>query len=244
MAFVRPPPLRQVLGQQLPLRIPSPVPFSQRPTLPRRRRPMLPAVVVCLPRTDAEWRDRLPPSAYEVLRRGRTEPPGSSPWAASGAAPPGSAFACAGCGVLLFDAASQFDHPYPPAPDGSPGPVGGKWPTFGAPRPGAPVAVRRKDVILFDRLVRQGDVACERCGGHLGDVFWDRQDEGGGEGKDAERWCINGAALRLVPPPAAQAHPPLATDRDVAAAPAKGAPTPAAPALAREDTDGRPAVGG
>ena len=121
-------------------------------------------------KTDQEWREKLTPEEYRVLRAGRTERPFSGsnvhPSAQSGA------FVCAGCGAELFDAATQFDS-------------GTGWPSFGDALGDA--VERRRD---FSMGIPRTEVRCRRCGGHLGHVFRD------GPGPTGNRYCINDAALQ------------------------------------------------
>ncbi|CAB4927265.1 unannotated protein [freshwater metagenome] len=136
----------------------------------RRSRPQPPVV-----RTDAEWRERLAPEAYRVLRRSGTEAPGSSPYAHPSAGTNG-AYRCAGCGAELFRAEDQFES-------------GTGWPSFSDPADRDAVAVHTD----FKLLVPRREASCARCGGHLGHVFGD------GPRPTGQRWCINGAALTLDP---------------------------------------------
>lgn len=136
----------------------------------RRSRPQ-PTVV----RTDAEWRERLAPEAYRVLRRSGTEAPGSSPYAHPSAVTNG-VYRCAGCGAELFRAEDQFES-------------GTGWPSFSDPADRDAVAVHTD----FKLLVPRREASCAGCGGHLGHVFGD------GPRPTGQRWCINGAALTLDP---------------------------------------------
>lgn len=122
--------------------------------------------------TDEEWRARLSPEAYAVLRHEDTEPPFSSPL--NDEKRPGL-FACAGCDLPLFDAATKYDS-------------GTGWPSFFAP---IDDAIRTKsDVSIFG--IRT-EVHCRRCGGHLGHVFED------GPQPTGLRYCMNGVSLTFVP---------------------------------------------
>jgi len=120
--------------------------------------------------SDAEWRERLTPEQYRVLRRHGTERAGTSPL--DGEKRPGR-FLCAGCGAPLFDAATKFES-------------GTGWPSFCAPLGGA--VGTETDRSLF---MTRTEVHCARCGGHLGHVFPD------GPAPTGLRYCMNGVAMRF-----------------------------------------------
>ena len=122
--------------------------------------------------TDAEWRKKLSPEAYRVLRGHGTERAGSSPLDREKRA---GTFHCAGCERALFASATKFDS-------------GTGWPSFYAPLDGA--IGTTEDNSLFMRRV---EVHCSRCGGHLGHVFDD------GPKPTGLRYCMNGVSLSFVP---------------------------------------------
>lgn len=122
--------------------------------------------------SDAEWRQRLTPQQYAVLRRHGTEPPRSSPLDKEYR--PGR-FMCAGCGNALFASDTKFDS-------------GTGWPSFWAPMEEA-VATTTDRSFFMTRT----EVHCARCGGHLGHVFED------GPQPTGLRYCMNGVSMSFEP---------------------------------------------
>ena len=123
-------------------------------------------------RSEAEWRKRLSPEQFYVLRQHGTERAGSSPLDKEHRT---GTFACAGCELPLFQSTTKFDS-------------GTGWPSFWAPIEGA--IGTSEDRSFF--AVRT-EVHCRRCGGHLGHVFDD------GPPPTGLRYCMNGAALVFLP---------------------------------------------
>ena len=122
--------------------------------------------------SDEEWKERLTPTAYAVLRQHGTERAFTSPL--NGEKRPGT-FACAGCGQELFSSSDKYES-------------GSGWPSFVRPLPGAVGT----DTDATHGMVRT-EVHCARCGGHLGHVFDD------GPRPTGERFCMNGVALDFRP---------------------------------------------
>ena len=121
---------------------------------------------------DAEWKKRLSPAAYEVLRHEGTERAGTSPLDHEKRK---GVFHCAGCELALFSSDTKFDS-------------GTGWPSFYAPLPGA-VATRTD----FKLIVPRTEYHCARCEGHQGHVFDD------GPKPTGKRYCNNGVAPTFVP---------------------------------------------
>jgi len=122
--------------------------------------------------TDAEWRRRLTPAQYHVLRREGTEAAGSSPLNAEKR--PGT-YVCAGCGLALFASEMKYES-------------GTGWPSFFTHLPDA-FQTKRDFRLIWPRT----EYHCARCGGHQGHVFDD------GPQPTGQRWCNNGVALAFLP---------------------------------------------
>lgn len=123
--------------------------------------------------TEAEWRERLTPEQYHVLREAGTERAFTGKYESNKA--PGMYF-CAGCGAPLFAAETKYNS-------------GSGWPSYTAPV--APDAVDEK-VDRSHGMIRT-EVRCAQCEGHLGHVFPD------GPGPEGLRYCINSASLDFKP---------------------------------------------
>lgn len=122
--------------------------------------------------TEAEWRKRLDPLAYHVLREEGTERAGTSPLNHEYRE---GVFVCRGCDLPLFTSAMKYDS-------------GTGWPSFFTTIPG--VFGTKTDYKL---LLPRTEYHCVRCGGHHGHVFDD------GPPPTHQRWCNNGVALRFIP---------------------------------------------
>lgn len=122
--------------------------------------------------SNKEWKARLSPEAYAVLRREATERPRSSPLDNEKR---DGIFACAGCGLDLFRSEQKYDSRT-------------GWPSFADHIPGA--IETKKDYKL---IVPRTEYHCARCGGHQGHLFKD------GPPPTGLRYCNNGVALTFRP---------------------------------------------
>lgn len=120
--------------------------------------------------SDAQWKQRLGPAAYAVLRQEATERPWSSALLKEHRR---GLFVCAGCALPLFRSEAKYDSRT-------------GWPSFKAPIRGA-VGTSTDYKIGIART----EVHCRRCGGHLGHVFDDGPPPAG------KRYCMNGLALKF-----------------------------------------------
>ncbi|HEV3213744.1 MAG TPA: peptide-methionine (R)-S-oxide reductase MsrB [Acidimicrobiales bacterium] len=118
--------------------------------------------------TDEEWRAKLDPDRFEVLRRAATERAFTGSLLEEHR---DGTFSCGGCGQVLFASGAKFDS-------------GSGWPSFDQAITGT--VVEREDKSLF---MRRTEILCSRCGGHLGHVFDD------GPTSTRKRYCVNSLAI-------------------------------------------------
>lgn len=145
--------------------------------------------------SDDEWKKKLTPEQFRVLREGGTE----RAW--TGALlenkKPGT-YRCGGCGAPLFESATKYDS-------------GSGWPSFHSALGG-----RVEEKVDTGHGMIRTEVLCSRCGGHLGHKFPD------GPRPTGERYCINSASLAFESAPSGAPDATQDATQDAAKDPAKG----------------------
>lgn len=123
--------------------------------------------------SDSEWKQRLRPDQYEVLRNKATERPFSGQYVNTTA---DGTYHCAGCGSPLFSSKDKFD-------------AGCGWPSFSAALADGSI-IKQQD--LSHGMIRT-EIICASCGGHLGHLFDD------GPKPTGLRYCVNSISLTFEP---------------------------------------------
>jgi peptide-methionine (R)-S-oxide reductase len=128
-------------------------------------------------RTEDEWRERLTPEEYHVLRQAGTEAPlrGDDTYTTTR-----GVYSCRACGQELFSSETKFESHC-------------GWPSFWSPLAGDNVELLTDESLGMVRI----EVRCANCGSHLGHVF---EGEGYPNPTD-QRFCINSISVRLEPTP-------------------------------------------
>ena len=128
-----------------------------------------------MPKTENEWKEKLTPEQYKVLREKGTEAPFSGKLLHANK---DGVYTCAACGNPLFSSDAKFDS-------------GTGWPSFDETIQGAV-----KEVEDSDHGMARTETVCAKCGSHLGHVFQD------GPTKTGKRYCMNSVCLDLEIDPA------------------------------------------
>jgi peptide-methionine (R)-S-oxide reductase len=128
-----------------------------------------------MPQTEAEWKEKLSPERYQVLRQGGTESPFSGRYWDSKEE---GVYRCAGCGEKLFSSQTKYESH-------------SGWPSFFQPL--ADDLIDEEDDRSYG--MARTEIKCANCGGHLGHVFDDGPDPTG------LRYCVNSASLELEEDP-------------------------------------------
>jgi peptide-methionine (R)-S-oxide reductase len=122
---------------------------------------------------DDEWKDKLTPEQYHVLREKGTEAPGSGKLLHNDKT---GDYTCAACGTVLFKSDAKYDSDIPTLAG---------WPSFSEVAASTKVELKDDDSLGMRRV----EVICRTCGSHLGHVFDDSSSPTG------KHYCINSVAL-------------------------------------------------
>lgn len=124
-----------------------------------------------IPRTESEWKKKLTPEQYRVLRQKGTEAAFSGKYYYTNQA---GMYVCAACGNVLFSSEAKFDS-------------GTGWPSFDKPASQGSIKLLPDNSYGMSRT----EVVCGKCGSHLGHVFND------GPTPSGQRFCMNSCAMDL-----------------------------------------------
>lgn len=124
-----------------------------------------------MPKNEKEWKEKLTPEQYHILRQKGTEPPFSGEYYHN---EEDGMYHCAACGAALFSSSAKYDS-------------GSGWPSFFQANAPESIKLDTDDSHGMHRT----EVVCTRCGGHLGHLFDD------GPQPTGQRYCINSAALKF-----------------------------------------------
>ena len=128
--------------------------------------------------SDEEWRQKLTPDQYHVLREQGTEAPFSGKLVDENRT---GMYACAACGTVLFSSKDKYESKLP-------GLAG--WPSFADVIEAGKVELKEDNSLGMHRT----EVVCKTCGGHLGHVF-----DGDPDSSTGQHYCINSVSLSFEP---------------------------------------------